>query len=105
MSNVVTGSVHLIKEIKEYESKLGNVLKIQDIVIETQEQFKQYITVQFANENINNLSQIEVNDHVSVEYFLSGRQWTDPETNELKYITTLKGGRVRKDEISTFSSF
>lgn len=66
----------------------------KEIVVETQETYPQSILLQFTNNNINKLDNINVGDNVEVKYNLRGRGYE--KNGETRYFNTIEGWDIKK---------
>jgi hypothetical protein len=80
---------------------LGSVIQVtdsykkRDLVVTTDEQYPQHISVEFAQDKSDLLNDISVGDQVKVFINLGGREWTDPK-GEVKYFNSIKGWKIEK---------
>ena len=84
---------------------LGSVIqatdnyKKRDLVVTTDEQYPQHISVEFAQDKCDLLNDILVGEQVKVFINLGGRERTNPQ-GEVKYFNSIKGWKIEKT--STF---
>lgn len=88
-----------------YMEILGNVKKINDIqtfasgfkkrelILTTNEQYPQNITIDFVQEKINLLDNIKVGDDIKVSISIKGREWTNND-GITKNFNTIQGWRI-----------
>lgn len=88
----VVGKVRLVDSIKEVGS---NGFKKRDIVVTTEEQYPQHISIQFVQDKVNLLDSFKPGDHVRVSINLRGREWVNPQ-GETVYFNTIQGWRIEK---------
>ena len=88
----VTGRVKVVDQTKEVGS--GGFRK-RDIVVTTDEQYPQHISVQFVQDKCELLDSYKVGDNVKVDINLRGREWTNPQ-GEVVYFNTIQGWRISK---------
>lgn len=67
----------------------------REMVITTQEQYPQDILVEFTQDKIDLLNQINVGDEVKISINLRGREWINPE-GVAKYFNSIQGWRLEK---------
>ena len=67
--------------------------KKRDIVISTQEQYSQDISIQFVQDKTSILDKYKVGQSVTVGINIQGREWTSPQ-GEVKYFNTINGWRI-----------
>lgn len=65
----------------------------REIVIETEEQYKQSILVEFHKDKCSVLDSYKINENVKVSYNLKGRSWTNPQ-GETKYFNSIVGWKI-----------
>lgn len=88
----VVGKVRMVDSIKEVGS---NGFKKRDIVVTTEEQYPQHISIQFVQDKVNLLDSYKVGDDVKVSINLRGREWVNPQ-GETVYFNTIQGWRIEK---------
>ena len=71
--------------------------KKRDIVISTQEQYSQDISIQFVQDKTSILDKYKVGQSVTIGYNLNGRSWTSPQ-GEVKYFNTINGWRIDAEQ-------
>lgn len=75
----------------------GSTTKAQ-VVVTTDEQYPQHVTVEFLNEKCRaDLDKLEVGDHIKIEANVQGREWVNPEGKSV-YFLTLKGWKVESSK-------
>jgi len=79
-----------------YELENKNNFSKRVLWLETDKDYNQVIQIEFSGDKIN--ENIDLNCEYEIEFFLSGRQWTNPKTGEVKVFNTLKGWRANKIE-------
>jgi hypothetical protein len=82
-----------IKMIGETESVGNNGFRKRDVVVTTEEQYPQHISVQFVQDKTDLLNNYQVGQDVKVSINLRGREWTSPQ-GETKYFNTIQGWRI-----------
>lgn len=88
----VTGRVKMVEQTKEVGS---SGFRKRDIVVTTDEQYPQHISVQFVQDKCDLLDAYKVGDNVKVDINLRGREWTNPQ-GETVYFNTIQGWRIGK---------
>jgi hypothetical protein len=86
----IFGKIHKINEIQQVSANFQK----REIVIETDEQFKQMILVELHHDNVYLIDEFEVGRNVAVSINLKGRAWVSPVTNETKYFNTIVGWKI-----------
>ena len=93
----VEGTIIKIGEIKEFDSGF----KFLNFVVKTDDLYPQTIEFQIVNDKADNLLKFnKVGDNVEVSLNIRGREWTNPESGEIKYFNTLEAWKVwtKKEE-------
>lgn len=88
----VTGRVKMVEQTKEVGS---SGFRKRDIVVTTDEQYPQHISVQFVQDKCDLLDAYKVGDNVKIDINLRGREWTNPQ-GETVYFNTIQGWRIAK---------
>lgn len=88
----VVGKVRMIDSTKEVGS---NGFKKRDIVVTTEEQYPQHISIQFVQEKTSLLDNFRPGDNVRVSINLRGREWVNPQ-GETVYFNTIQGWKIEK---------
>lgn len=83
-----------IKKITEVQTFASGFQK-REMVITTQEQYPQPISIEFLGDKINLLDGFSEGENVKVSINLRGREWTNPE-GQVKYFNSIVGWRVEK---------
>lgn len=68
----------------------------REIVITTDEQYPQHISLQFTQDKCDLLDKYNLGENVVVNINLKGREWTD-KTGVVKYFNTIEGWRIEKE--------
>jgi hypothetical protein len=87
----VTGKVHLIGE----EQQVTASYKKRELVVKTDEQYPQFINIEFAQDKTDLLNDLSLGQQVKVHINLGGREWVNP-AGETKYFNSIKGWRVEQ---------
>jgi len=82
-----------VKLIGETETVGNNGFRKRDIVVTTEEQYPQHISIQFVQDKTDLLNNYQVGQQVKVNINLRGREWTSPQ-GEVKYFNTIQGWRI-----------
>lgn len=67
----------------------------REVVVTTDEQYPQYILIEFAQDKCALLDGLKVGEKVVIGINLRGREWTNPQ-GETKYFNSIQGWRVDK---------
>ena len=86
----IQGSIKLIGDVQE----ISSTFKKRELVVTTEEQYPQTISVEFVQDKTDLLSGFKVGQNVKVNINLRGREWENPQTNEIKYFNTIQGWRI-----------
>ena len=93
----VIGRVKMVEQTKEVGS---SGFRKRDIVVTTDEQYPQFISVQFVQDKCDILDAYKVGDNVKIDINLRGREWTNPQ-GETVYFNTIQGWRIGKVQDGT----
>ena len=69
--------------------------KKRDVVVTTDEQYPQHISVQFVQDKCDLLNSFQVGEAVKIDINLRGREWTNAQ-GETVYFNTIQGWRIAK---------
>lgn len=69
----------------------------RDFVLQTNEQYPQFIEMQLLKDRVDALDFIEVGDYVEVKFDIKGREWTNPQ-GEVKYFNSIVAWSIVKQE-------
>jgi translation initiation factor IF-3 len=89
----VLGKVHFVGATQE----VGATFKKRDLVVKTDEQYPQFISINFVQDKCDILNGYKVGQEVKVSINLRGREWTNPQ-GEVKYFNDIQGWRIEKFE-------
>lgn len=89
----VKGTIKVIFPTETVSEKF----KKRDIVISTEEQYSQDISVQFVQDKTSILDKYKVGQSVTVGINLRGRSWQSPQ-GEVKYFNTIQGYRIDAEQ-------
>ena len=82
-----------IKEIQQVVEK--GTFKSQNVVVTTDEQYPQHISVKFVQDKCEILDKYVTGQNVKVSITLRGREWVSP-AGESVYFNTIQGWRIEK---------
>ena len=88
----VVGKIKLVGEAKNVGS--GSFLK-RDLVVTTDEQYPQHISIDFVQDKCDLLNNYQVGENVKVSINLRGREWADPQ-GVIKYFNSVVGWRIER---------
>jgi hypothetical protein len=89
----VIGKVKVLKAAQEVSAAFTK----REIVITTEEQYPQFISIDFTQDKCDLLNAYKVGDEVKVSINLRGREWVSPQ-GETKYFNGIQGWRIEKLE-------
>ena len=69
--------------------------KKRELVVTTEEQYPQHISVEFQQAKVDDLNSYQVGEQVKVSINLRGREWTSPQ-GEVKHFNTITGWRIER---------
>ena len=67
----------------------------REMVLLTQEQYPQPISIEFLSDKINLLDNVSEGETVKLGINIRGREWTNPQ-GEVKYFNSITGWRIEK---------
>lgn len=88
----VEGKIKVIGETKEYGS---NGFRKREIVLTTEEQYPQFLNIEFIQDKTEVVDNFNVGDQVKIGINLKGREWVSPQ-GETKYFNSIQGWRIEK---------
>lgn len=83
--------VGIIKQVQEVTEK--GTFKSRNVVVTTEEQYPQHISVQFVQDKVGLLDTFTEGQKVKVSINLRGREWVNPE-GESVYFNTIQGWKI-----------
>jgi len=86
----VQGKIKLIGETKEYGN---NGFRKREVVITTEEQYPQFLLIEFIQDKTDVLDQYSVGQKVKIGINLRGREWVSPQ-GETKYFNSIQGWKI-----------
>lgn len=92
----VTGT---IKRIGETQVIGNNGFKKRELILRTEEQYPQFLQIDFLQDKTDVLNNFSVADNVTIAINLRGREWVNPD-GETKYFNSINGWRIAKNELS-----
>lgn len=87
------GKIHSISEVKQVGRYNMDVI---DTVLQTHEEYKQYIPIQFSGDSVQLLEYFTKGMDVKVTAYLKGREWVKKDTGEVKRFNVLAGTQIEK---------
>jgi hypothetical protein len=80
----VRGIVHLIEETKTYGQK--GFRKRLVVLEQNTGRFTNYVPLEFTNDGVDTVDELNVGDEIEVSYRLSGRRWQKDAQSEVKFF-------------------
>jgi len=91
-------------KIKEIQSEVvKGTFKSKNIIVTTDEQYPQHISIQFVQDKCDLLNSFNVGEPVKIDINLRGREWTNPQ-GETVYFNTIQGWRISKLQAEAHSA-
>lgn len=87
----VIGIIHKIGD----EQQVSASFKKRELVIKTDEQYPQFISINFVQDKCDLIDPYNLGENVKVHINLRGREWADP-MGETKYFNDVQGWRIEK---------
>jgi len=87
----VNGKIKVINA----EQQVSASFRKRELVVVTEEQYPQFISINFVQDKCDLLNNYKVGDAVKVSINLRGREWTNPQ-GETKYFNDIQGWRIEK---------
>jgi len=84
----------IIKRIGN-EEQVSASFKKRELVIATQEQYPQFISINFMQDKCDLLDPYNLGEEVKVSINLRGREWVNPQ-GEAKYFNDIQGWRIER---------
>lgn len=78
----------------------GSGFQKREMILLTQEQYPQPISIEFLQDKISLLDGLSEGDEVKVSINIRGREWTSPQ-GEVKYFNSITGWRIDKSSAAT----
>jgi len=86
----VEGKIKVIGDTKEYGK---NGFRKREVVITTEEQYPQFLNIEFVQDKTQLLDKFSVGENVKIGINLRGREWVSPQ-GETKYFNSIHGWRI-----------
>ncbi|WP_159950038.1 DUF3127 domain-containing protein [Polaribacter septentrionalilitoris] len=86
----VIGKIKLIGEVQTFGA---NGFRKRDVVVTTDDQYPQMISVEFHQDKTDLLNNYKVGQDVKISINLRGREWINPQ-GEAKYFNSIVGWRI-----------
>lgn len=83
--------VGIIKQVQEVTEK--GTFKSRNVVVTTEEQYPQHISIQFVQDKVGLLDTFTEGQKVKVAINLRGREWVNPQ-GESVYFNTIQGWKI-----------
>ena len=87
----VTGKIKVINA----EQQVSASFRKRELVVATEEQYPQFISINFVQDKCDLLNNYNVGEAVKVSINLRGREWVNPQ-GETKYFNDIQGWRIEK---------
>ena len=87
----VVGKIKIIGEVQTF----GTDFTKRQLVITTDDQYPQVVSIDFLKDKCDLLNSYKVGDDVKVSINLGGREWINPQ-GEAKYFNSVTGWRIEK---------
>ena len=87
----VTGKIKVINP----EQQVSASFRKRELVVATEEQYPQFISINFVQDKCDLLNNYNVGEAVKVSINLRGREWVNPQ-GETKYFNDIQGWRVER---------
>jgi hypothetical protein len=84
-----------IKAINE-EQQVSASFRKRELVVATNEQYPQFISINFTQDKCDLLNNYNVGDDVKVSINIRGKEWVNP-AGETKYFNDIQGWRIEKN--------
>ena len=94
----ILGKIKLIGDVKTFGD---NGFRKRELVVTTDEQYPQTISIEFVQDKTDLLNSFEVGQNVKVNINLRGREWENPQTKEIKYFNSIQGWRIELIEVAS----
>ena len=78
------------------EQQVSASFKKRELVVTTEEQYPQHISIDFQQDKCDLLNSYVVGQDVKVHINIGGREWVNPQ-GETKYFNSIKGWRIEKN--------
>lgn len=88
----VSGKVKLVRD----EQQVSASFKKRELIVSTEEQYPQFISINFVQDKCDLLNGITEGDTVKVLINLRGREWINPQ-GEAQYFNDIQGWKIEKN--------
>lgn len=78
------------------EQQVSASFKKREIVVTTDEQYPQHISIEFQQDRCDLPNPYKVGDSVKVSINLRGREWVNPQ-GESKYLNSIQGWKIERN--------
>lgn len=95
----ISGTIKKIFDIQFFPSGF----KKREIILTTNDQYPQYLSIEFIQDKVDLLNDLEIGDLVKIFINLKGREWINPE-GIVKYFNTIQGWRIEKTKFQTIEN-
>ena len=95
----VTGKIKVINA----EQQVSATFKKRELVVSTEEQYPQFISINFVQDKCDLLNNYNTGDAVKVAINLRGREWLNPQ-GETKYFNDIQGWKIEKLQTDSTSN-
>jgi hypothetical protein len=95
----VSGKIKVIGATQQVSASFQK----RQLVITTEEQYPQFIEINFIQDKCDILNGYKVGDTVTVGINLRGREWVNPQ-GETKYFNDIQGWKISKTENATVNA-
>lgn len=93
---MIKGVIKMIGETKSFGA--NNFQKREFVVTDdSNTEYPQHILLEMTKDNCVKLDNFKVGDRVQVEYFLNGREWTNPENGQVRYFNSLQAWKIESE--------
>jgi len=92
----VQGKIHRIGD----DEQVSASFKKRELVIVTQENYPQFISINFVQDKCDLIDPYQLGEEVKVSINLRGREWVSPQ-GETKYFNDIQGWRIERLANST----
>lgn len=86
----ISGRIKKIEPVKEYGA---NGFKKRELIIVTEDQYPQFINIEFTQDRCTLLDPLQEGQMVKVTFDIRGREWINPQ-GEAKYFNSLNGWKI-----------
>ncbi len=85
----VSGKIKVINA----EQQVSATFRKRELVVTTEEQYPQYILINFVQDKCDILNNFKIGESVKVSINIRGREWVNPQ-GETKYFNDIQGWKV-----------